>query len=39
MPGDEVQLDGAGTEAVIASNMENPEIRLLVHERGEVEAL
>jgi len=29
----EVQIDGGGTEAVIASNMENPGKRLIVLER------
>ncbi len=36
---DEVQIDGGGTEAVIASNMENPGKRFIVLEGGEVEAL
>jgi hypothetical protein len=36
---DEVQLDGGGTEAVIASNMENPGKRLIVLAGDEVEAL
>ena len=36
---DEVQIDGGGTEAVVAGNMENPGKRLIVLEGGEVEAL
>ena len=36
---DEVQIDGGGTEAVIASNMENPGKHLIVLEGGQVEAL
>jgi hypothetical protein len=35
----QVQIDGDGTEAVIASNMENPGKRLIVVEGGQVEAL
>jgi hypothetical protein len=36
---DEAQIDGGDTEAVTASNMENPGQRPIVLERGEVEAL
>jgi len=36
---DEVQIDGAGTEAVITGNMENPGKGLIVLEGDEVEAL
>ena len=32
---DEVQIDGGGTEAVVADNMENPGKRLIVLEGGE----
>ena len=39
MHGDEVQIDGGGTEAVITGNMENPGKRLIVLEGDEVEAL
>ena len=36
---DEAQIDGGDTEAVTASNMENPGQPPIVLERGEVEAL
>jgi hypothetical protein len=34
-----LKIDGGDTEAVTASNMENPGQRPIVLERGEVEAL
>jgi hypothetical protein len=36
---DEAQINGGDTEAVTASNMENPGQRPIVPERSEVEAL